>query len=105
MYIIESSSDEDSIVNEETVESTPEREKARDRSTPQMLPPPPLSDTSSTGSPPPLHHRPRLPYPVGWEHRRQEITEISDVMQNLRPCKFSNIEQFLFLFFFLFFFS
>ncbi|KAK9688285.1 DMAP1-binding Domain [Popillia japonica] len=31
----ESSSDEDSIVNEETVESTPEREKARDRSTPQ----------------------------------------------------------------------
>lgn len=92
--VTESSSDEDSIVNEETVESTPEREKARDRNTPQMLPPPPLSDTSSTGSPPPLHHRPRIP-PNNWDqHRnRQEITDISDVMQNFRPCKFSMHKQ------------
>ncbi|GJQ75062.1 DIP2, partial [Trypoxylus dichotomus] len=88
----ESSSDEDSIVNEETVESTPEREKARDRSTPQMLPPPPLSDTSSTGSPPslhPMHHRQRMPPPpmyTNWDHRtKTEITDITDVMQNLRP--------------------
>ncbi|KAJ8974242.1 hypothetical protein NQ317_006324 [Molorchus minor] len=82
----ESSSDEDSIVNEETVESTPEREKARDRSTPQMFPPPPLSDTSSTGSPPPLHHRPRMPPPNNWDQRnRQEITNLSDVMQNFKP--------------------
>ncbi|XP_018564348.1 disco-interacting protein 2 isoform X4 [Anoplophora glabripennis] len=82
----ESSSDEDSIVNEETVESTPEREKLRDRGTPQIFPPPPLSDTSSTGSPPPLHHRPRLPQPNNWDQRsRQEITDISDVMQNFRP--------------------
>ncbi|KAG5885512.1 hypothetical protein JTB14_030250 [Gonioctena quinquepunctata] len=82
----ESSSDEDSIVNEETVESTPEREKIKDRSTPQMFPPPPPSDTSSTGSPPPLHHRPRLPPPNNWEDkRRQEITDISDVLQNFRP--------------------
>ncbi|XP_049818331.1 disco-interacting protein 2 isoform X5 [Aethina tumida] len=78
----ESSSDEDSIVNEETVESTPEREKVKDRSTPQMFPPPPLSDTSSTGSPPPLHHRPRLPQPNNWDHR---ITDITEVMQNFRP--------------------
>nr|XP_022914751.1 disco-interacting protein 2 homolog A isoform X2 [Onthophagus taurus] len=89
----ESSSDEDSIVNEETVESTPEKEKIRDRSTPQMLPPPPLSDTSSTGSPPssqPMHHRPRMPPPMytNWDHRlghRTEITEINDAIQNLRP--------------------
>ncbi|XP_068904202.1 disco-interacting protein 2 isoform X3 [Tenebrio molitor] len=82
----ESSSDEDSIVNEETVESTPEREKVKDRSTPQMFPPPPLSDTSSTGSPPPLHHRSRLPQPNNWDHRnRQEITDITDVMQNFHP--------------------
>ncbi|XP_025836828.1 disco-interacting protein 2 [Agrilus planipennis] len=82
----ESSSDEDSIVNEEAVESTPERERIRDRSTPQMLPPPPLSDTSSTGSPPPLHHRPRMPPPTNWDHRsKTEITDISDVMQNFRP--------------------
>ncbi|XP_031349030.1 disco-interacting protein 2 isoform X5 [Photinus pyralis] len=82
----ESSSDEDSIVNEETVESTPERERARDRSTPQMLPPPPLSDTSSTGSPPPLHHRTRLPPPNNWDLRnKHEITDITDVMQNFRP--------------------
>lgn len=86
---VESSSDEDSVVNEETVESTPERERVRDRNTPQMLPPPPLSDTSSTGSPPPLHHRPRLPPPNNWDHRnRQEITDISDGMQNFRPCKY-----------------
>lgn len=86
--VLESSSDEDSIVNEETIESTPERERPKDRSTPQMLPPPPLSDTSSTGSPPPLHHRPRLPPPNNWDHRnRNEITEISDVMQNLRTCE------------------
>lgn len=70
------------------MESTPEREKLRDRGTPQMFPPPPLSDTSSTGSPPPLHHRPRLPQPNNWDQRsRQEITDISDVMQNFRPCK------------------
>ncbi|CAG9855712.1 unnamed protein product [Phyllotreta striolata] len=82
----ESSSDEDSIVNEEPVESTPERERVRDRGTPQMFPPPPLSDTSSTGSPPPLHHRPRLPPPTNWEDKRRiEITEISDVLQNFRP--------------------
>ncbi|XP_050514541.1 disco-interacting protein 2 [Diabrotica virgifera virgifera] len=82
----ESSSDEDSIVNEETIESTPERERVKDRSTPQMFPPPPLSDTSSTGSPPPLHHRPRLPPPNNWEDKRRiEITEISDVLQNFRP--------------------
>lgn len=77
-------------MNEETIESTPERERpSRDRNTPQMLPPPPLSDTSSTGSPPPLHHRPRLPPPNNWgDHRnRNDITEISDVMQNLRTCK------------------
>jgi hypothetical protein len=75
-------------VNEETVESTPEREKVKDRSTPQMFPPPPLSDTSSTGSPPPLHHRSRLPQPNNWDHRnRQEITDITDVMQNFHPCK------------------
>ncbi|XP_063925891.1 disco-interacting protein 2 isoform X5 [Zophobas morio] len=82
----ESSSDEDSIVNEETVESTPEREKIKDRSTPQMFPPPPLSDTSSTGSPPPLHHRSRMPPPNNWDHRsRQEITDITDVLQNFHP--------------------
>lgn len=92
MVVSESSSDEDSIVNEEAIESTPERERARDRSTPQMLPPPPLSDTSSTGSPPPLHHRQRMPPPNNWDHRsKQEITEISDVMQNFRPCKFLGI--------------
>ncbi|KAJ8915782.1 hypothetical protein NQ315_004594 [Exocentrus adspersus] len=75
----ESSSDEDSIVNEETVESTPEREKLRDKGTPQIFPPPPLSDTSSTGSPPPLHHRPRLPQPNNnWDQRnRQDITDIN----------------------------
>ncbi|XP_056648443.1 disco-interacting protein 2 isoform X2 [Diorhabda sublineata] len=82
----ESSSDEDSIVIEETVESTPERERVRDRGTPQIFPPPPLSDTSSTGSPPPLHHRPRMPPPNNWEDKRRiEITEISDVLQNFRP--------------------
>ncbi|XP_008199244.1 disco-interacting protein 2 isoform X5 [Tribolium castaneum] len=82
----ESSSDEDSIVNEETIESTPEREKVKDRNTPQMFPPPPLSDTSSTGSPPPLHHRSRMPPPNNWDHRnRQEITDITDVMQNFHP--------------------
>lgn len=54
-----------------------------------MFPPPPLSDTSSTGSPPPLHHRPRLPPPNNWaDSRRQDITDISDVMQNFRPCKY-----------------
>lgn len=87
--ILESSSEEDSIVNEETIESTPEKEKVKDRITPQMFPPPPLSDTSSTGSPPPLHHRPRLPPPNNWaDQRRQDITDISDVMQNFRPCKY-----------------
>lgn len=81
-----SSSDEDSLVNELDIQSTPER--GRDRN-PQMLPPPqPLSDTSSTGSPPPLHHRPRLPPPPVWDQRKQEITDISDVMHNLRPCKY-----------------
>ncbi|XP_074038824.1 disco-interacting protein 2 isoform X3 [Leptinotarsa decemlineata] len=82
----ESSSDEDSIVNEETIESTPEREKVRDRSGLQMFPPPPPSDTSSTGSPPPLHHRPRLPPPNNFDDKRnQEITEITEILQNLRP--------------------
>lgn len=59
-----------------------------------MLPPPPLSDTSSTGSPPslhPMHHRQRMPPPpmyTNWDHRnKNEITDITDVMQNLRPCK------------------
>lgn len=86
--MLESSSDEDSIVNEETIESTPERERPRDRNTPQMLPPPPLSDTSSTGSPPPLHHRPRLPPPNNRDQRhRYEITDISNMIPNLRPCK------------------
>ncbi|CAH1179512.1 unnamed protein product [Phaedon cochleariae] len=83
----ESSSDEDSIANEEPVEGTPEREKSKDRITPQLFPPPPLSDTSSTGSPPPpLHHRPRLAQPHPWEDkRRQDVTDISDVLQNFRP--------------------
>ncbi|XP_017774961.1 PREDICTED: disco-interacting protein 2 isoform X2 [Nicrophorus vespilloides] len=80
----ESSSDEDSILNEEI--STPEREKIR---TPQMLPPPPMSDTSSTGSPPPPHHRPRLPAPTPvWENRSSRNTEITDIsheLQNFRP--------------------
>lgn len=63
-----------------------------DRSTPQMFPPPPLSDTSSTGSPPPppppLHHRMRLPLQNNWDHRsrQQEMTEITDALQNFRPC-------------------
>lgn len=94
IFFPESSSDEDSIVNEETIESTPEKEKVKDRITPQMFPPPPLSDTSSTGSPPPLHHRPRLPPPNNWaDQRRQDITDISDVMQNFRPCKYLVYDQ------------
>ncbi|XP_076262849.1 disco-interacting protein 2 isoform X4 [Rhynchophorus ferrugineus] len=92
----ESSSDEDSIANEEapTVESTPEREKAVMRGGsggergPHAFPPPPPSDTSSAGSPPPLQRRPRAPPPL-WSDQRgrsqQEITDISDVLQNFRP--------------------
>ncbi|KAK9881592.1 hypothetical protein WA026_016462 [Henosepilachna vigintioctopunctata] len=82
----DSSSDEDSLGHEELVETTPDKERARDRNTPQIFPPPPLSDTSSTGSPPPLNYRARQPPPNNWDHRsKQEITEISDVMQNFRP--------------------
>ncbi|XP_066148152.1 disco-interacting protein 2 homolog A isoform X5 [Euwallacea fornicatus] len=92
----ESSSDEDSLANDETptVESTPEREKAimrggsgGDRSH-HGFPPPPPSDTSSAGSPPPLQRRPRAPPPLWGDQRdrnQQEITDISDVMQNFRP--------------------
>ncbi|XP_060521009.1 disco-interacting protein 2 isoform X3 [Cylas formicarius] len=90
----EYSSDEDSLANEDdAIGSTPEREKMRGGGggTPQMFPPPPpLSDTSSTGSPPPLHHRPRLP-PPNWNEQRsasgrqQDITDISDVLQNFKP--------------------
>ncbi|XP_045464805.1 disco-interacting protein 2 isoform X3 [Harmonia axyridis] len=83
----DSSSDEDSLGNEELVETTPDKERPKDRSTPQMFPPPPLSDTSSTGSPPPLNYRARLPPPPNnWDHRmKHEMTEINDVMQNIRP--------------------
>ncbi|KAL3276187.1 hypothetical protein HHI36_020905 [Cryptolaemus montrouzieri] len=82
----DSSSDEDSLGHEELAEITPDKERAKDRSTPQMFPPPPLSDTSSTGSPPPLNYRARLPPPNNWDHRtKHEVTEISDVLQNFRP--------------------
>lgn len=98
---LESSSDEDSVVNEDIMESTPEREKARDRSIPHMLPPPPLSDTSSTGSPPPLHHRSRMPPPQNWDFRnKNDFTDISEVMHNFRPCKkfYSQFIYILFIF-------
>ncbi|XP_067013833.1 disco-interacting protein 2 isoform X6 [Anabrus simplex] len=92
-----SSSDEDSVVNEGDVQSTPERERAR--TTPQLLP---QSDTSSTGSaretPPQqrqIHRQTRLPNGgpghTVWEERddrkrmKQEITDLADVMHNLRP--------------------
>ncbi|KAF4519578.1 hypothetical protein B566_EDAN004786 [Ephemera danica] len=109
----ESSSDEDSVVNEGGEEqSTPERERAGGRLAPQQAPqsahqqPGPQvahSDTSSTGSaretppqqrlqrPPP--HQPQTRLPNGWEDRpdprdkrnKQEITDLADVMHNLRP--------------------
>ncbi|XP_044766801.1 disco-interacting protein 2 isoform X3 [Coccinella septempunctata] len=82
----DSSSDDDSLGNEELVETTPDKERPKDRNTPQMFPPPPLSDTSSTGSPPPLNYRARLPPPNNWDHRiKHDMTEINDVMQNIRP--------------------
>ncbi|KAH1010868.1 hypothetical protein HUJ05_005106 [Dendroctonus ponderosae] len=99
LFSAESSSEEDSLANDEgpTVESTPEREKASsgimrggsggDRGH-HGFPPPPPSDTSSAGSPPPLQRRPRAPPPL-WNDQRgrnqQEITDISDVLQNFRP--------------------
>lgn len=86
----DSSSDDDSVGNEELADSTPDKERPKDTSTPQMFPPPPLSDTSSTGSPPPINYRARLPPPPNnWDHRiKHEMTEINDVMQNMRPCEF-----------------
>lgn len=79
-----------------TVESTPEREKAvmrggsgGDRGH-HGFPPPPPSDTSSAGSPPPLQRRPRAPPPLWVDQRarnQHDVTDISDVMQNLKPCK------------------
>nr|XP_024219685.1 disco-interacting protein 2 [Halyomorpha halys] len=95
-----SSSDEDSIGNE--AQSTPERERVR-----APAPLPPHSDTSSTGSaretPPQIHRHPRLANGgsggVAWEDQqdrgsrekqerrhKQEITDLADVMHNLRPC-------------------
>nr|CAD7602831.1 unnamed protein product [Timema genevievae] len=91
-----SSSDEDSLVNEGDVQSTPERERARTTGGPH-------SDTSSTErSTPPRHiHHPaanRLNNGPGvlspWEEResgerkrvtKQEMTDLADVMHNLRP--------------------
>ncbi|XP_066900784.1 disco-interacting protein 2 isoform X1 [Halyomorpha halys] len=94
-----SSSDEDSIGNE--AQSTPERERVR-----APAPLPPHSDTSSTGSaretPPQIHRHPRLANGgsggVAWEDQqdrgsrekqerrhKQEITDLADVMHNLRP--------------------
>ncbi|XP_050312382.1 disco-interacting protein 2 [Anthonomus grandis grandis] len=101
----ESSSDEDSIANDEapptTVESTPEREKATGGGGLMRggsgggghhggFPPPPPSDTSSAGSPPPLQRRPRVPPPMWGDQRggsrsQQEITDITEVLQNFRP--------------------
>lgn len=113
-----SSSDEDSLVNEGDVQSTPERERAR--TTPQQQQQQTAqSDTSSTGSaretPPQQRqqqiHRQQTRLPNGgpgpghttvWEERdpipiggpraddrkrimKQEITDLADVMQNLRP--------------------
>ena len=113
-----SSSDEDSLVNEGDVQSTPERERAR--TTPQQQQQAAQSDTSSTGSaretPPQQRqqqiHRQQTRLPNGgpgpghttvWEERdpipggprgddrkrmmKPEITDLADVMQNLRPCK------------------
>nr|CAD7197709.1 unnamed protein product [Timema douglasi] len=95
-----SSSDEDSLVNEGDVQSTPERERARTTGGPH-------SDTSSTErSTPPRHiHHPaanRLNNGPGvlspWEEResgerkrvtKQEMTDLADVMHNLRPCEYS----------------
>ncbi|XP_059476315.1 disco-interacting protein 2 isoform X3 [Neocloeon triangulifer] len=98
----ESSSDDDSMVNEGGEEqSTPERERARIPTAQQPLIA--HSDTSSTGSaretPPQQrlarpshqqHHQTRLPN--GWEERPEprdkrskEITDLSEVMHNLRP--------------------
>nr|CAD7429479.1 unnamed protein product [Timema monikensis] len=94
-----SSSDEDSLVNEGDVQSTPERERARTTGGPH-------SDTSSTErSTPPRHiHHPaanRLNNGPGvlspWEEResgerkrvtKQEMTDLADVMHNLRPCEY-----------------
>ncbi|XP_033607341.1 disco-interacting protein 2 isoform X7 [Cryptotermes secundus] len=113
-----SSSDEDSLVNEGDVQSTPERERAR--TTPQQQQQQAAqSDTSSTGSaretPPQQRqqqiHRQQTRLPNGgpgpghttvWEERdpisvgaprgddrkrmmKPEITDLADVMQNLRP--------------------
>lgn len=117
-----SSSDEDSLVNEGDVQSTPERERAR--TTPQQQQQQQQqqaaqSDTSSTGSaretPPQQRqqqiHRQQTRLPNGgpgpghttvWEERdpisvgaprgddrkrmmKPEITDLADVMQNLRP--------------------
>ncbi|XP_073975306.1 disco-interacting protein 2 isoform X5 [Rhodnius prolixus] len=103
-----SSSDEDSVGGD--AQSTPERERVR-----APAPLPPHSDTSSTGSaretPPQIHRHTRLQFrlPNGgsgqtvWEERsndqqqhrderqrekqrqKQEITDLADVMHNLRP--------------------
>nr|CAD7261615.1 unnamed protein product [Timema shepardi] len=99
-HVLASSSDEDSLVNEGDVQSTPERERARTTGGPH-------SDTSSTErSTPPRHiHHPaanRLNNGPGvlspWEEResgerkrvtKQEMTDLADVMHNLRPCEYS----------------
>ncbi|XP_073975314.1 disco-interacting protein 2 isoform X12 [Rhodnius prolixus] len=99
-----SSSDEDSVGGD--AQSTPERERVR-----APAPLPPHSDTSSTGSaretPPQIHRHTRLPNggsgQTVWEERsndqqqhrderqrekqrqKQEITDLADVMHNLRP--------------------
>ncbi|XP_075229172.1 disco-interacting protein 2 isoform X3 [Lycorma delicatula] len=100
-----SSSDDDSVGGDQ--QSTPERERVR-----SAVPLPPQSDTSSTGSaretPPQIHRHTRYdaqrlpnggvtPGGVVWEERvndhreekskrnKQEITDLADVMHNLRP--------------------
>lgn len=81
--LADSSSDEDSLINEGS-HSTPEHERGHSRHIYSNVP----SDSSSTSSArdtPPQRHR---PYNGGHgDSTREAITHLADVMQNLRYCK------------------
>uniref|UniRef100_T1J2G4 DMAP1-binding domain-containing protein n=1 Tax=Strigamia maritima TaxID=126957 RepID=T1J2G4_STRMM len=80
----DSSSDEDSLLNEGS-HSTPERDRGPHRFSPSAV----LSDSSSTSSardtPPQQRHHRHFNGEDRYERPRDIITNLADVMQNLRP--------------------